>query len=316
MFGRLCRQKDHWVESRKAFSRVDWETNREKLEDNVEKARQGKDRKAFDTAKAKLEDYRKEKRDMEREIKNSQVHYERSLFHLGVTLAHECFHVLTGLWTGDFEVGTPYKLGGAYAGKDPEQEHGEAGDWWEYQSGFNGSVNLVWGKDDPKKDDPHPLKDESLLAGIPFVRQLRYKADGSSDGAAWTRISHAYIKDVINKGEYTSYFQGCVQAINDSSIGLSNKSLYASDSREIKDSEFNAGFASVTARPSTKESSATAPGRAAKGMTATAPAKLPQRGRTKPARGGVPLRCKECPTGSHTVPLGCRGPKATEGPRA
>lgn len=172
----------------------------------------------------------------------------------------------------------------------------------------------MWGKDDPKKDDPYPLKDEILLAGIPFVRHLRYKADGSSDGVVWTRISHAYIRDVISKGEYTSYLQSCVQATNDFSLGLSNKPLYASNSRAIIDSEFKAGFVSVTARPSTQESSMTAPGSAAKRMAA--PGKSPQKGRHKSARGGVPFICEECRDGSHTVPLGCRGPKAMEGARA
>lgn len=178
----------------------------EKLQGDVEKAQQNKNTKATTAAEIKLKAHLKERQDMESQIKNYQVHYERSLFHLGVTLAHECFHVLTGLWTGTFKLGTPYKLGGAYADRDPEKKRGEAGDWWEYQSGFNGSVNLAWGKNDKKKDDPYPLRDDNLSAGVPFVRQLRYRADGSGDGVAWTRISHAYIKDIINKGEPTTYF--------------------------------------------------------------------------------------------------------------
>lgn len=173
----------------------------EKLQGDAENARKSKDPKAITAAEHNLKVHTKACQEMQSQIKNYDEHFERSLFHLGVTLAHEVFHVLTGLWTGDFKVGTPYKLGGAYADKDKKKVHGEAGDWWEYQSGFNGSINLAWGKDDKKKDDPHPLKDDNLSAGVPFVRQLRYKADGSNDGVTWTRISHAYIKDIIATGE-------------------------------------------------------------------------------------------------------------------
>lgn len=133
VFGRLCMQKEQRVESKIAFSLVDWETKLKKPQGDVEKARQSKNPnpKVIDAAETKFRDGRRDYKEMESQIKNYQVHYERSLFHLGVTLAHECFHVLTGFWAEDFKVGILYKLGGAYASeilKDPKKKRGEAGD--------------------------------------------------------------------------------------------------------------------------------------------------------------------------------------------
>lgn len=146
---------------------------------------------------------------MEAFAENYQIHYERSLFQLAATLAHECFHVLTGLWSG-FNVGsTPPTFSGAdesdsegeSENEDESEDEGEAGDWWEYKHGFNGSVHLVWSRSGTKaEDDPYPLDNENMSAGIPFVHQKRYSIDGSPNGEVWTRISHAYIRDVIKKG--------------------------------------------------------------------------------------------------------------------
>lgn len=153
-----------------------------------------------------LQEYQRRYREKEKLCNNYEIHYERSLFHLAVTLTHECFHVLTGYWTGFVKEFTPPKYYGAFPigglkGPDEPDEAGEAGDWWEYKHGFNGSVNLVWNIDGRDKGDPYPLDDQSMSAGIPFLRQTRTRDDGSIDGEEWTRISHNFIRDYIKKGK-------------------------------------------------------------------------------------------------------------------
>lgn len=59
---------------------------------------------------------------------------------------------------------------------------------------------MAWGKNDKKKDDPYPLKDDELAAGVSFVRKLSYQSDGTPE-VTWARIAHAYIQDVTTQGE-------------------------------------------------------------------------------------------------------------------
>lgn len=169
----------------------------DRLKDDLERAQENRDPKEIAAAELIFRQHDKTCRKMREFSKNYKIHYERSLFHLAVTLAHECFHVLTGYWTGFIEEFTPPKFFGEYL----DEGRGEAGEWWEYKHGFNGSVDLVWNKHGKDKDDPYPLPvdDKNMSAGIPYLKQLRYEDDGST-GAEWTRISHAFIKDFIEKG--------------------------------------------------------------------------------------------------------------------
>jgi hypothetical protein len=309
----MCSLKLRRAELRIASSEEDLKLD--KLKTECQRAREKNDSKALAAVEVKVKSQEKHLREMEKEATNCQVHYRRSLFQLGVTLAHECFHVLTGLWTGDFRVGTPYKLGGIYTERDDSgiADHGEAGFWWEYKHGFNGSINLVRGKNIKQKDDPYPLKDEKLAAGVSFLRKLEYKPDGTPI-VTWTRVAHAYIQDVTARGESTRAPQ-CLQVTN-FSTGASDKPITAKGAQAWTNSQFHTEFESVVTSTNTQQSTATSHGQAAKATPA--PPKRAQNDSSKPSTDGMPLGCKECSPGAHmhTVPLGCRGPKATESPRA
>lgn len=173
----------------------EWLSKLDSVEDDLHRAQESRDPKAIAAAELAVKQHREICQEMEKISKNYKIHYERSLFHLAATLAHECFHVLTGYWTGFVKEYTPPK----FCGEFPNRDRGEAGEWWEYKHGFNGLVDLVWNKDGKDKDDPYPLDDENMAAGIPYLKQTRYEDDGST-GAEWTRISHAFIKDFIEKG--------------------------------------------------------------------------------------------------------------------
>lgn len=198
------------------------------------------------TSESKIKMYEKHLREVETEAKNYQVHYRRSLFQLGVSLAHECFHVLTGRWTGIHEIGTPYKQGEIYKDKRDdeieEKRHGEAGFQWEYQYGFNGSINLAWGKNDKKKGDPYPLKDDELAAGVSFVRKLSSKPDGTPE-VTWARIAHAYIQDVTTQGR-SIHTPQCLQVTN-LAFGASDRSIIADTAEVWTNSSFHDEFESV-----------------------------------------------------------------------
>lgn len=178
----------------------DYLSKKDSLENDLKRARKSRDPKAIAAAKSVLQLHRKICHEMRKISKNYKIHYERSLFLLAVTLGHECFHVLTGYWTGFVKEFTPPKFFGEFSNSC--RNRGEAGEWWEYKHGFNGSVNLVWNNHGKDEDDPYPLDDENFSAGIPFLKEKRYRNDGSSDGAEWTRISHKFIKDFIEKGRY------------------------------------------------------------------------------------------------------------------
>lgn len=168
------------------------------LETELQLAEESKDKGVIDAAQLKLNQHHKICQEMETISKNYKIHYERSLFHIAATLAHECFHVLTGLWTGFVKEITPPD----FFGSSKNEKEGEAGEWWAYNHGFDGAVHLVWHQSGKKKDDPNPLDDDDLSAGIPFVKQIRYGDDGLKNGEEWTQISHDYIKDIIKKGMF------------------------------------------------------------------------------------------------------------------
>lgn len=192
----MCALKKRLAECKRSHTQ-EWKQKLERLEDAVLEAQNTVDPKVIATAESDLQDYRREYLDMGKVCENYQVHYERLLFVLAAAVTHECFHVLTGFWSGFIKIFTPPKFFGAYPGKD-----GEAGEWWEYKHGFNGSVNLAWNRSGKNLDDPYPLDDENMSAGIPFIKKTRYRDGGSSDGEEWTRISHTFIRDYIKKGKY------------------------------------------------------------------------------------------------------------------
>lgn len=174
-----------------------WLSKLASLKNDLRKARKTKDREAIAAAEIAFKHHDKICDEMEEFSRNYKIHYERSLFHIAATLAHECFHVLTGLWTGFVKEITPPSFFGA----SEDSKQGEAGEWWTYNYGFRGAVHLVWNKTDKTKDDPYPLDDENFSAGIPFLKHIRYRSDGSADGQVWTRISHDYIRDFIKEGK-------------------------------------------------------------------------------------------------------------------
>ncbi|KAL2272414.1 hypothetical protein FJTKL_06582 [Diaporthe vaccinii] len=188
-FDRMCRLKDRMAEYKKTDT-PKWLSKTHGLEDDLRRAQESRDPKAITAAEFALNQHDEICGEMKRFSRNYKVHYERSLFYLAVTIAHEGFHVLTGYWTGFVEQ-TPPK----FCGEFPEDGRGEAGEWWEYKHGFNGFTDLVWHKQGKDKDDPYPLDDENMSAGIPFLKQTRRRDDGSA-GAEWTRISHAFIKRI------------------------------------------------------------------------------------------------------------------------
>lgn len=195
LFDRLCKLKELMADYKRRFTQ-DYQSKRQKLSADVEEAEKSNDEEAIAAAKLDLQHYERSYHKMRKFTKNYKIHYERTLFIVAVTLAHECFHVLTGYWTGNDKEVTPPKFFGQSLNKDK----GEAGEWWEVKHGFKGSANLVWNNLGKDKDDPYPLDDEKMSAGIPFLKQIRRKDDGSVDGVKWTRISHGFIRDVLEKG--------------------------------------------------------------------------------------------------------------------
>jgi hypothetical protein len=191
----MCRQKQRWAE----YSTGTLTPERlklDQLEMELETAERNGSAANITAAKSRLKAQERIVKKSIETMERYQVHYQRSLFHLGVTLAHECFHLLTGLWTGFGRARTPERFGSEFASEE-DQDYGEAGQWWEYRHGFDGLGSLAWGIKDKKKDDPYALDDDTLSAGIPFIRTL-------ANGGTWTRISTAYIQDVIRTGKSTS----------------------------------------------------------------------------------------------------------------
>lgn len=195
----MCKLKERMAEYKMTYTQ-EWLSKLDSLEYDLERAQESKDPEAIGAADLVLKQHRGICHKMGKFSRNYKIHYERSLFHLAATLAHECFHVLTGYWTGSKKENTPPRFYGEF----PDNDRGEAGEWWEYKHGFNGSVDLVWNKHGKNEDDPYPLDDENMSAGIPFLKQIRYSDYGSTEGAEWTRISHAFIRDFIEKGRFNT----------------------------------------------------------------------------------------------------------------
>lgn len=196
LFDRMCTLKQRVAEYDTKYVQ-DWQPKLDQLEAAVQEAQKSNEEDAIDAAESDLGNYQ-EMCDARRNLtKSYKIHYERTLFVLAVTIAHECFHVLTGYWTGVDEAFTPPD----FFGELPKVGRGEAGEWWEFKHGFNGSANLVWNNRGKEKDDPYPLDNEKMSAGIPFLKQIRYRDDESVGGATWTRISHNFIRDVLEKGK-------------------------------------------------------------------------------------------------------------------
>ncbi|KAL1853925.1 hypothetical protein Daus18300_011667 [Diaporthe australafricana] len=121
------------------------------------------------------------KAELQQRIKKTQLNYERSQFHITVTLAHELFHVLTGFWTGTDRPGTPPDL---YGGHHGDEEAGEAGWWWEIRHMFKGEIHFYY-------DTTDPLGPKQ--SGIPFMKD--------HESETFTRISDAYVRDIYSKGK-------------------------------------------------------------------------------------------------------------------
>lgn len=192
----MCALKERMAEYKRSHTQQ-WQSKLERLEGEFLEAQKSNDPKAAAEAKFDLQEYRRSYQEMGMFTKNYEIHYERSLFQLAATLAHEAFHVLTGYWSGFTSILTPPR----FSGPNQYENEGEAGEWWSYKHGFNGSVDLVWNRSGKGKDDPYPLDDENMSAGVPFLKQTRYRDDGPSDGEEWTRISHTFIKDFLKKGK-------------------------------------------------------------------------------------------------------------------
>ncbi|KAG6358644.1 hypothetical protein INS49_012162 [Diaporthe citri] len=196
LFERMCALKIRMAEYKRSHTQQ-WQSKLERLEGDVLEAQKSNDSTVVAAAEFDLQEYRRSYQEMGKFTKNYEIHYERCVFQLAATLAHECFHVLTGFWTGFVQVITPPK----FSGPNRYNDEGEAGEWWAYKHGFNGSVELVWNTSGKGKDDPYPLDDENMSAGVPFLKQTRYRDDGTPDGEEWTQISHTFIKDFIKKGK-------------------------------------------------------------------------------------------------------------------
>ncbi|KAJ0120151.1 hypothetical protein J7T55_001006 [Diaporthe amygdali] len=139
VFERLYGQNQRMVEYQKAVTRQPrWKPGLAQLENGILKAQRNKDPKDLAAAEAKHKEHRKNYRRMSELTKNYKLRYKGSLSHLGSTLVHERFHVLTGLWIGTKKLGTPLRLGGGFAN---DYAQGEAGDWCEYQGGSTGPMD-------------------------------------------------------------------------------------------------------------------------------------------------------------------------------
>lgn len=191
----MCTLKKKMTEYNAAYTQG-WTSKLNTLEVRVREARNSHDEDAIAAAESDLRNYERRYDEMGKFTDNYKIHYERTLFILAITLAHECFHVLTGYWTGTDKEVTPPR----FYGDSRKSGRGEAGEWWEYNHGFNGLANLVWNNRGKNQDDPYPLDNEKLSAGIPLLKQKRYRDDESVDGAEWRLISHAFIRDVLEKG--------------------------------------------------------------------------------------------------------------------
>lgn len=183
------------AEYRRTYTQ-DYLTRKESLEDDLQRARDGKDPKAIAAAEVAFKQYSEVCHQREKLCKNYKVHYERSLCHMAITIAHECFHVLTGYWSGFEDVLTPVKYFGHFTRSD-RGDAGEAGEWWEVEHAFNGFIMPAWNRSGKSKDDPYPLDDENNSAGVLFIREKR----SSDGGLEWTRVSHTFVRDIIEKGK-------------------------------------------------------------------------------------------------------------------
>lgn len=122
----------------------------------------------------------KQKAVLQARIKNTQLNYERSQFHVVVTIAHELFHVLTGFWTGTNRPGTPPDLSGGLHG---DARRGESGWWWEIRHMFKGEVHFYYDTTDPMG---------AKQSGIPFMED--------HEKETYTRLSDTYVRDIYSKG--------------------------------------------------------------------------------------------------------------------
>ncbi|KAF4471292.1 hypothetical protein FALBO_1789 [Fusarium albosuccineum] len=116
--------------------------------------------------------------------KNCMLNWETYIFQLGISIAHEIVHFLTGFLTGARFPDTP--SGVTYLGFE-DNEKGESGRYWE--------GHLLGGVVDFYEDFRDPLG--SLQAGVPMFTYA-YLENNRQENVRWVRISQDYIRRFID----------------------------------------------------------------------------------------------------------------------
>lgn len=116
--------------------------------------------------------------------KNCMLNWETYIFQLGISIAHEIVHFLTGFLTGTPFPDTPPAV--TYGGFGDDVT-GESGRYWE--------GHLLGGIVDFYEDSRDPLG--SLQAGVP-VLSYTYLDNNRQGTIRWVRISQDYIRRFVD----------------------------------------------------------------------------------------------------------------------
>lgn len=165
-------------------------------------------RKAEDAAtKVELQSHRKTQ-------EYAQKSFERAIFCMSVTLAHEFVHCFTGYLSGRTGVRTPPLLPplGPYGNRD----EGEAG--WEWCNlTFGGLAHFFY-----TKGSPEPFK-SGYYIGIPALLILSDKE--WKKNSRMYRVDHALVKKIIEMKDWESAYKAgksTHQSLNSLSLGLNS----------------------------------------------------------------------------------------------
>lgn len=160
---------------------------RSKINEQIQK----KQKKADDPA------VKKELQDLVNSQRYASTSFERGVFCLSATLAHELVHCLTGYLTGRAAINTP--PGPAPYGPYDNAKRGEAG--WEWCKLAFGGLAHFW----YTKGSPHPLTSGFHL-GIPLLLDVAPQDDWQKTSKFYM-IDHDIVKKIIEMKDWADAYK-------------------------------------------------------------------------------------------------------------
>lgn len=112
---------------------------------------------------------------------NALRNYNRSLFYISASVAHEVMHAFLGYLNGYAPLKTPDSMG------HPSQAEGESG-WWFEGNAFGGGIFMA-----ENREDPLGLRQ----AGTPYLLDKQ---------SMCTRISETFVQNVVNDSKFRNRF--------------------------------------------------------------------------------------------------------------